>query len=149
MSFDLAPFLADVKAQVAAVWPEVVEGGGILEAEHANMIPWTALELPYAVILITSLPQAQWGRDALSFEPVVQVWYVDQTRGKSVALRLKLADLVNHFWPEDPLTHGQVLDVGDLSWSDQLVPNELFRAANRNQRAGVVSLRCLVEDGGA
>lgn len=139
--FNAEPFIADLRRVVAATWPEISVA---YDAEHADMVPWTSLTLPYAVILIEELPKGDWGLNVLAFQPTVYVFYVASTTGKAVSLRGKLNGLTNAFWPVNPLTTARVLDVGDMSWSDALRPNELFRAANRNQRAGVVGIECLL-----
>ena len=55
-----------------------------------------------------------------------------------------MAALADHFYPGDPLTAGQVLDVGDIDYSEQLKANAIFKASNRSQRAAVLPVTCLV-----
>ena len=141
MPLDFTPFIADLRAQVAAAWPEVT---AIWDAEHAERVAWLDLELPYAVILIPDMPRSPGrGMDASLFEPWVFIYYVAETQGKATELRGKLSELVDHLHPVDPLSAGQVLDIGKPSWGDELAPNQVFLSANRNQRAGVVPVRCL------
>lgn len=138
--FNTEPFVADLRRVVAATWPEV---SVVYDAEHVEMIPWETLTLPYAVVLISSLPAVDMGLHAMAFQPVVDVFYVAETRGKAVSLRQKLCQVANAFWPANPLTTARVLQIGEMSWGDELRPNEIFRAGNRNQRAGVVGMECL------
>ena len=144
MSINTQDFLEDVRAQVAQVWPEVLHaGGGVIDAERIDMEEWKRLTLPVAVILIESLPRGMAALDCLVFAPDVVIWYVASTEGNADSLRGKLDLLVSHFWPNDPLVEGQCQDIGDVSWSDDLTPNQVFRAANRSQRCGMVVLKCM------
>lgn len=144
MAFSTRPFIEDLRAQIAQVWPDVLHaGGGVIDAERINMEEWKRLTLPFAVILIESLPRADWGVANLAFQPPVTVWRVDATEGNSDGLTDQLDALISHFWPVSPLTEGQCIDIGDVSWSDDLYPNQVFRAANRSQRAGMVTLNCV------
>jgi len=139
--FDTEPFIGDLRRVVAATWSEVT---GVYDAEHVDQIDWLDLVLPYAVILIPGLPSADWGLNVLAFQPTIDIYYVAGTRGKSVSLRGKLNGLANAFWPVNPLTTARPLGIGDLSWGDELRPNQLFADANRAQRAGCVGIECLL-----
>lgn len=141
MSFSTQAFIEDLRTHVAAVWTDVDQ---VWDAERIDMEAWKARTLPYAVILIESLPRSHgWGLTNLTFEPEVSVWYVGKTDGNADGLITKLDALVNHFWPSSPLTAGQVLDIGDVSWSEELYPNQVLRQANRKQRVGMVVLKCV------
>ena len=150
---DLNPLISEVRAVIAATWPEVLPdgagggGGGILEAEHADMVPWSDLALPYAVILIEDVPLSGLAAlDELCFAPKVCVFFTDRVRGASTGIRDKLQSLIAAFWPADPLTVGQLLDVPRLEWSNALLPNQVLAAKNASARAGVVVLDVLVTE---
>lgn len=146
MPLDFDPFLTDFRTQIKSAWPEV---SGVYDGEAAARIAWPALTLPYAVLLVADWPEPgalseTWGVNNLVFEPLVSVFYVNETAIKSTALRAKLMTLVNRLWPHDPLTTGQVLGIGKVSVGDHVDANQAFTAANREQRVGLVEVRCLL-----
>lgn len=146
MALDLEPAITEIRTLVKATWPEVT---GVLDAEHVSLIPWGDLTLPFAVILITEM-QGQggtWGTNRLSFEARVEIFYVAETTGKAISLRGKLMSMANALWPDDPLTEAQTLDINRISWSDDLMANQILRSANRSQRAGVVEAAVLISIG--
>lgn len=140
MALSFEPFIDDLRAQVATAWTEV-KGNGIWDGEHANRMPWVDYTLPYAVMLIPNWPRpTRQALTTLEFQPTVQFFYVASTLGKAVALRGKLAALIDVFYPTHSLTTGQVWRIGDVSVGDDLLPNQVFAAANHSARAGAVSI---------
>lgn len=144
MALDFEAFIADVRANIATVWPEV-KVNGIWDAEHVDRIAWLDLGLPYAVMLISPAAQYPLTMDGLTVTIDLQVYYVALSAGKSVSLRGKLVALVNALWPSDPLTEGQIVEVGNQDWSDDMPANQILRAGNQPARAGMVSFTCLVQ----
>ncbi len=144
---DLNPFLAELRALCVSVWPEVedgVGGGNVLEAEHANMVPWATLGLPYAVMLVERMDRGDWGADNLDFEVTMVVYYAAATRGASTSLRTKIETLLNAIWPTEVFTTAQTLDWLTLQWDDTLMPNQQFRASNLDARAGMLRFKVLI-----
>lgn len=147
-AFTLTDFLNDVKLEVAAAVPEVLPttGGGVIDAEHQSTVAWASLKLPIAVVIANRFQPGRMGVANLSYEFAVEIYLVRQAVGKADTLRGKLEDLINHFWPDDPLAargHGQRIRMGEWRYDDDLYPNTVLRGANRAQRAGLVELICV------
>jgi hypothetical protein len=140
---DLNPLVTELRAKIAATWPELLldSSAGILEAEHADMIAWSDLAVPFAVILLDEVAESPSPLDEIWYRPEVEIYYVTQVTGGSSGLRSKLSALQAALKPADgagaePLTEGQVLDVPRFGWGAFLIPNQVLRDAGRSQRAG-------------
>jgi hypothetical protein len=153
MSFSLTTFINDVKLEVAAALPDVIPagetGGGVIDAEHESRIAWAKLKLPIAVVVCNRFTPPMGnsrGVNTLAFEFPVRIYYVRLCAARADSVRLKLEDLLNHFWPVDPLRtrgHGQRVRMGEWGYDESLPCNIPLRDANRAQWGGMVELICV------
>lgn len=147
---DLEPLVTRVRTTMVAALSELLTGG-VYEAEHADLVPWTDLPVPYGVILIEEVPRypgsplgEEWAN------PQVQIYYVAAVSGDSVSLRAKLLTLRAAFWPGSPGTDplaaasvGQVLSEPAWGWSKMLPPNAVFNREGTLRRGGRLVLDVL------
>lgn len=146
MSAYLENLYSALRTRINATWTDVT-ANGIYEAEHVDLIPWADLTPPYAVLTITEMPGGDWGMQNLTYQPMVEVWYVGQVTGSSGSIRAKLEAMRDDLRVND-LTTGQVIDITDLSWSDNLVPNNVFLSKGYMQRAGRLIAECVIGEVG-
>jgi hypothetical protein len=138
-NLDLSAFVAEVAAHVLQVWPEVPPAQ-VHEVEDLELLPWEDLPPPYVGIYCAEFTRGEWGSANLSFNFPCEVYLVQLVSGPSTGLRGKLEVLIDHFWPRNPLTTGQVWDIGDWGTSRDLEPNRRFIEAGSQRRAGMVQL---------
>ena len=142
-------FLAGWRAAIAAAWPEVVTNG-IWDPGDPARLPYDEatqiLRLPFAALAVDALtPSNDWGADNRVWEPVVDVWYVDEFPvGNGAGLRLKLETLADYLETNE-LPLGQIIPPEpEISTSDLLAPNSLLMMLNATQRAGRLRATCLI-----
>jgi hypothetical protein len=140
-SFDISGAIDELRAVYVAAVPDVTE---VTEAEHLDLVDWLDIAVPYGVILCSEFERAEAGLANLSFEFEVDLWHVLQVSGASAGLRSVLETLIDAFWPPRATGHFQVLDVLAWGYGAEDGPNELFRSADRLQRAGYVRLLCQI-----
>lgn len=145
MALDLSATITDLRTSYAAACTEL-KADGIWEAEHLSMIPWTQVTAPWGVIVCSSFVAADWGLGNEAFEFDASLWYLANVTGASSGLRTKLEQILSAFPSGSYLTTSgtKVLVVSRWDYADDLLPNQILRASNHPQRAGVVTLRCLV-----
>ena len=149
---DLDPLITTFRAQMVAAAPDLTV---VREAEHANMVPWTTLTLPFGVILASNVqrsPDAPITQTEYEFDADLII--VREVLGPSSAMRADLEALTAAFWPKDgtgrptadPLEAagvGQVLYEPSGDYGDAHPINQLLRSANRSQRAVIVRVHAL------
>lgn len=139
----LETFYDALRAAVAAVWTDA-KANGIFEVEHQQMIPWADLTPPCSAILISSMPKTDdWGMTWNAYEPRVELYYVANVAGDSSGIRAKLEAMRDALLTTG-LTSGQVLDVEDLCWSDDLEANIVMIQKDYAQRAGRLIVHCVI-----
>lgn len=138
----LSELYANLRAIVAAAWPETLPNG-IWEVEHVKAVPWTDLSAPYAVIAINGLPSASWGAVSDVYQPAIEIYYVAQVTGPAGPVRERLMKLRKALVDADQ-TKVQLVKINSLSWGDELVPNVFFTSKNDPHRAGRLVAEVLV-----
>jgi hypothetical protein len=146
MSAYLENAYAALRARINAVWTDVT-ADGIWETEHLEMIPWEDLTPPYAVIHIASMPLSdEWSSmHASAYNPQIDIYYVAAITGPSGTIRAKLEALRDDLIAQSiSLSAGQVLDVRNLTWANNIEPNLVFVTKDYTHRAGVLTVDYLI-----
>ncbi len=140
----LTGLYSDLRAIIAANWPDV-PANGIWEDEHLLMIPWADLVPPYAVICINNAPvdDAEWGTANQVYAVTPHVYYVAEISGDSTPIRAKLETLRDALILAS-ITNGQIIDVTELTWSEELEANKIFSAKEYTHRAGRLAVDVIV-----
>jgi hypothetical protein len=143
-------------ALVVAAWPEVIPSPtdpelvrGVYIAEHVENIPLDKIEPPYAVISIPDWPREMWATDALTFEPIVEFYYVMRGQGSTAPMRNQMALLRDLLYPDPPgsglLELSQVLEIVMFSTSRSVPLNDALKRRGAPAMAGMISARILGE----
>jgi len=141
----------DLRTIVAATWTDVLPTSGtsndhgIWEDEHQKMIPWADLTPPTAAICVDTVPvdDGEWGTANQVYEMNVGIYYVGEITGDGTPIRAKLETLRDALLAGD-ISNGQIIDVTDLTWSDELEPNKVFMAKEYTHRAGRLTVQVIV-----
>jgi hypothetical protein len=144
---DLNPLVDELRAQMALAWPETLggAGGGIVQAEMIDEIPFADTALPFAVIMVPPGREVDGAGDALSYEHDLRLYYVQALEGEGDPVRTKLKTLAALLWPADPLTYGQVMSCAPPDVSNGLDANQLLADSNLTARAGCLVVTVLAE----
>lgn len=145
MAFSASPFIEEVRSRVVTVLTDVTE---CTEIQHLNRIAWPELEVPFAGLNAGRLIRARgYGVARLVFTSTFGIWVVLQTTGPTSPIRDALEDLMNALYRPDPgFEYGQVVDIGDPDYSDELEPNRVFAASGLSQRAGLLPLSVVIAE---
>lgn len=139
----LTQVYTDIRTVVAATWTDVL-ANGIWEVEHENMVPWGDITPPAASICITTTPLApDWGVSNQTYQPNVLIYYAGIIAGPSTSIRTKLEVLRDALLANTVPATLCVLDVTELTWSDQLEANVALMAKNYSYRAGRLTVSVL------
>lgn len=140
----LTQLYTDIRTVVAATWTDV-PAQGIWEDEHIQMVPWERVNLPFASICLDNAPvdNGEWGTGNQVYAVSLSVFYVGNITGDSGPIRDKLEALRDALLTAT-ITNGQILDVTELSWSDELEANKVFMMKDYTQRAGRVMVDLIV-----
>lgn len=139
----LNAFVVALRAGIAAVWTDVVPNG-IFEGGQAVDVAWEDYAIPYAVMLVGDLERDDaWGMQNEVYHLEVRVIRVQSIYGGDAPLRTNLGQLVNYLLAND-LGTGEVMDVSEIRTGRAIAANELFVTKGYTQRAGQVTLHCIV-----
>lgn len=142
MAAYLETLITDVRAGVLAGAPDLT-ANGVYEAEHAEIIPWGELPLPFGVIAIELDGDPEWGIRSTAFLATIDVYLVYSELGGSDGVRAKLEAVRDAFAGTERLTQGTTLEISGLSWSRNLEPNREL-ASDPSRRAGRVTIQAVV-----
>lgn len=119
----------------------------IYEEEHLDMVPWEDLTPPYWVIHAASLPfSEEWsGLNGLAYEPEVMLYYIHDVKGSSAPLFANIEALRDRLVTNPTaMTVGQVLNVTNLTWANNIEPNLVFASKNYTHRAALLTVDYLI-----
>jgi hypothetical protein len=144
-----------LRAVIQATWPDL-HTDGIWDTEYIETFPWIDLyekkKIPYAVINIPKMGEGEWGVDNVAYDQMIYVYKVTLTnRGDSAPLRADIENLRDALlqWNPPSLMYngypaGQVLDVPELNWAENMSPNDIFMENDLVLRAARVGARVVI-----
>ena len=142
MSAYLETLYSALRTVISSQWTDVPTGG-IWETEQVEMVPWERLVPPYAVVVIPSMPLADWGLNSMLYNPQIDLYYVAAVTGGSSNLRAKLEGMRDYILSND-ISTGQVLNVHSIGWGNDIPANVIFISKNYTHRAGRMTLDALI-----